>query len=89
MATEVLKNQLIEFPQFELPPRTASKPSASTSQPVSVDRRSSMDLPQEDAIQIAAETAKTLESLKIMSEINTGLSLLSLLNLIHSSHRRT
>jgi hypothetical protein len=80
MATEVLKNQLIEFPQFQPTPPETSKPAAgagaarsfSTSEPVPLDRRSSMDLPQEDAIQIAAETAKTLESLKIMSEIKTG-----------------
>lgn len=75
MATEVLKNQLIEFPQsqdqsnVENPEPNPSPPNSQTRQ---LDHRSSIDLSQEDAIRIAAESARALESLKIMNEICTG-----------------
>lgn len=75
MATEVLKNQLIEFPQYQAPQENDPNPQRpSTTQP-KIDHRSSIDLSQEDAIRVAAESARALESFKIMSEINTGTNL--------------
>lgn len=87
MSTEVLKNQLIEFPQFQIPSQVEANNSPSDSnnnnnnntqeknsqqKNLDVDRRRSMDLPVDEAIQITAETARALEPLRMMGDINIG-----------------
>jgi hypothetical protein len=102
MATEVLKNQLIEFPQLPLASQQIpSAPSDTTtatntdtsklrskSQQIELDRRSSMDLPQEEAIRVAAESARALESFKVMGEIQTGWWISSPLDLLICARTR-
>lgn len=108
MSTEVLKNQLIEFPQFQSSNQNENNNNnnnntntpatfdsnqirnieindsndTNISQKNDGDRRSSMDLPAEEAIRIAAETARALEPLKMMSDIRIGKFIIIILNFL-------
>lgn len=89
MSTEVLKNQLIEFPQFQLPSQNEINTNSNTTsnfdltdnnkqetnlqqQQTVKDRRSSVDSQVGDALQITAESARTLEPLRIIGDIKIG-----------------